>query len=121
MTRRELIDVYGGWLFQDTFRETLPRNHDFALTIEDIDGADGERLMLGMMGFDELLSKWNLREELVESALSFVTMDIDFGSSHVKPTAGDVEAFVRSTWDKTNQRRTAILEALPREVSWQQR
>jgi hypothetical protein len=51
------------------------------------------------MDHAELVQKWGLgNEELPEDATSYLTTDIDYGTSKVEASAGALEEFVRTTW-----------------------
>ena len=106
MTRQELTEVCSAFIFSDRFRSTIPKDPDFAVTIENLDGADGIRIVLGVMSFDELLKKWQLPDNTVDDAGSFLTIDTDLGASEVRPQ--DVEQFIRRSW-ATISERTATL------------
>ncbi len=104
MSFRELVDVYGDAILAAGFRSALQPNYDFALTVEELDGVDGSRLLLGIMGYDELLAKWQLDGDRVEAAPSFLTVDFDYGSSKISGSASDLEKFVRSSWSSIHDR-----------------
>jgi len=104
MSRRELIDVYSDAIFATEFRARLEPNHDFALTIEELEGVDGRRLNLGMMGYEELLGKWQLPGDQVEEAPSFLTTDFDYGNSKVSASVSDVELFIKKSWADISSR-----------------
>jgi hypothetical protein len=113
MSPAELIDVYRSWVFQESFSNLASKKHDFSVTLENIDGADGDRLIIGVMGYDELLSKWNLEQDRVEEANSFFTVDLDYGTSSIQAKIGDIEGFVTATWAEMSRLNDALSVAIP--------
>ena len=96
MSRGELISVADKATVTSDIKNVFGRTSDFAITLEDLDGADGYRLILGCMDYEEINTKWGLREDGLKEAKSFLVEDIDFGRS--ESTIADVEGYFSKTW-----------------------
>jgi hypothetical protein len=95
MTRAELIRIYTEAFFSEHYRGRFGQN-DFALTIENLDGAEGFRIFAGAMHRDELIQKWPPAFSLERDGKSYLTLDIDLGTAKAQNMG--FESFIRTSW-----------------------
>lgn len=103
MPKAELIDAYSAWAFSPHFLERQEGAYDFAIVLENIVGEAGDRAVIGVMGHDELIQKWDLDAARVDEAASYLTTDIDYWDQ-VEFQSGVIEGFIRDAWSKIRKR-----------------
>lgn len=100
LERRELIEVETRHIFSEGYQKKFGEA-DFALTVEDVDGLTGYRVFAGAMHHEEMLAKWPPRFTVEHDARSYLTLDLDHGTTHVQGFGFD--AFVLEKWAEMNK------------------